>query len=1259
MKLKQAILIFLFPLILSGCNNYFHDLIPPDENRIISFFVKGQIKNSVINNNTVLAIVDTGTPVDSLIPVISISHKATILPITLNYLQEAFPRVDIPKAMVGLLNAQDQADYVLDLIEKNPDFNIPVINKPIDFTGPVIFIVISGQGSIRQYTVNVVIDTGLPRLIGFGFSKYDNRELIQDAITIINENAKVIQAVVLYPAEMDYLSYSLIPSFLILGDRVEIDGDIVRSGIDAIQFEHGIMMQQKTVTVWRNEDSLDYTLVVVFNEDSDSIRSITDFRFDKADNSSIAATAVGSIINNDSLGTIKVQVFYSGAKPTLLTPSFLSPGTVSVNSVNQISGVNSHNFSSQVEYTVVSRNNLYTRTYTVTVDFIDISASLPVIRTFNFTSALNPILVQDVQSQISQSTGQIIVAVRYRGSIVPDILIPEFTATGIVTVNGSIQTSGFSAQNFTRQIRYTVTSIETQMTKDYWVQVNFSRDISSEAFINSFSFHPDENTGLLNELVGRIDHNAGKITIFAPFGSDVSVKTMYPRFTSIGQVRVNNIPQTNGTSGQRFELPIEYEVIAANNVNRRTYTVTVRETQSTIYVNPSAVGEGDGTSWQDAFRSLKAATEAAALFPEDVPKEIWIARGTYLPSETGNREEYYLITANTSYIGGFAGWEESKSMRNADLNPVIISGDLGSGQYSWQLFASGFTGVTARRINGDVSFEDISFKSARASTASGERRYGSAICVALNLEQDSLTVKNCTFNDLQAFWGGAIFSRNGIVDISDTVINTTSATLGGAIYLTGTGSAQLNSVTINNSSASSSGGGIFAEKTLTVSGLSMDNVSATSNGGGIYSIHNFTMSGLPSVIKNVQANDGSAIYLIGAGYSSSISSLTVDTAVSINSYIYSTHNLNLRNSSFQNITSSFYGVYISSPFIEITETKFSNINFGINGSVIRLSSLASGAVFLNNVIIDGVSNGRGIDIISRNSLLISNSQIKSIEQASFGFGSGMQIYNEGYAEILNTTLENITGYDSGGISYNGVNNATYNSSLLIKNSTFRDIIALNWFGAINLNGRNVVIEDSLFENCTARYDYKILSQGSDAIIRNSTFIHDNRLRNPGNNPNIMQSSRFFSGGGTFIDCTFTNLRSNKSGSSFLFDTWGDYPVYGVGSIRGFIGNLILRNCTFNFNSGSVGLFASFQGVLTNGVHVYDRFLMDGVNINWNGGQAPIIYMSRHSNAVITNTFQMRLNNRFNGLPMYGDVFNALVYNNIILLEGGAVPTIVP
>lgn len=97
------------------------------------------------------------------------------------------------------------------------------------------------------------------------------------------------------------------------------------------------------------------------------------------------------------------------------------------------------------------------------------------------------------------------------------------------------------------------------------------------------------------------------------------------------------------------------------------------------YVNQSAVGGNDGTSWGDAYRELQSALQSAQS-----GDEIWVTSGTYYPdyvaatnSHDGNRDRRFVLKKGVRVFGGFNGTESSRFQRNWVENPVILSGDIG------------------------------------------------------------------------------------------------------------------------------------------------------------------------------------------------------------------------------------------------------------------------------------------------------------------------------------------------------------------------------------------------------------------------------------------------------------------------------------------------------------------------------------------------------------------------------------------------------
>ncbi|KAA3641208.1 MAG: T9SS C-terminal target domain-containing protein [Bacteroidetes bacterium] len=89
------------------------------------------------------------------------------------------------------------------------------------------------------------------------------------------------------------------------------------------------------------------------------------------------------------------------------------------------------------------------------------------------------------------------------------------------------------------------------------------------------------------------------------------------------------------------------------------------------YVKHDASGDNNGSSWDNAYTDLSVALGAVTA------GEIWVAAGTYKPG-SGNIDslERFMIGANISLYGGFAGTESSLEERDVENNVTHLDGDL-------------------------------------------------------------------------------------------------------------------------------------------------------------------------------------------------------------------------------------------------------------------------------------------------------------------------------------------------------------------------------------------------------------------------------------------------------------------------------------------------------------------------------------------------------------------------------------------------------
>jgi hypothetical protein len=767
------------------------------------------------------------------------------------------------------------------------------------------------------------------------------------------------------------------------------------------------------------------------------------------------------------------------------------------------------------------------------VEFVSLKDAAPGMLSFRFSQSLNPSLVRDTNGDIRNDTGFILIDVYYGGTTASETLVPEFLAEGTVTVFGSVQISAFSPQDFNRQVKYTVTHpLNPLFSRDYWVQTNFIRDVTSQAIITEFGFHPDENPGLRDSIAARIDQAAGKITVFAPVGSGVTARTMYPYFTAAGLVTVNGAVQTSGMSGHLFDGPVTYTVESANGLNRREYTVEVRELTSTIFVDHKAVGAGDGTNWENAFRSLAVACEAAAQFADDVPKEIWIATGTYTPwGGTGN---YFRLVSNTAYIGGFAGIERAKSERDVAANTVTVTSNLSAG-----LFFSDET------LDGEISFENLRLNGA-------ERTKGAGVYAVLN-DGARVSIQDCEFSDLTAGEnGGAVYVEGGGADIRDTVFSLIGGS-GSAVYLNCQGETAITAVTVGDSPGTAfylggngnkkletvsvgRGGGIRTENTagdLEISGLVLRDIAGT----GIFisgSSGRSILSGIDG--QNISGNavncQTAGSFTLTDGVFNSAGSVTVSSAVSVT----------VRNT----VINGYTGLTVP----------------------LQLSSTSNGNITVDTVTVNGSPNSGGMNISSGGTVTVTGSVIRNT-----GMNEALNYSGNGSLRVENLELRDITGM---GVYIAGSGGTKYLSGIDGKNIAGNAVNVSEGFGSFT-------VVDSEFDSAGA---VSVAGGTTSSVTVQRTKIYNSTVSGTSSAVNVT--------GGTVTvgDVTVNGVTNGRgmtvdSGNTARFsdcvirNTGGDgLTLSGNGEKQ--INDLVIRDIT-----GSA-VYMTGSGVLTvNGLELKD------------------------------------------------------------------------
>lgn len=89
-----------------------------------------------------------------------------------------------------------------------------------------------------------------------------------------------------------------------------------------------------------------------------------------------------------------------------------------------------------------------------------------------------------------------------------------------------------------------------------------------------------------------------------------------------------------------------------------------------IYVKQGATG--DGTSWENATGNLSQVLQRATN-----GTQVWVAAGTYHPTDGTDRAASFQIPSGVAVFGGFNGTETALEQRNIAANPTILSGEIG------------------------------------------------------------------------------------------------------------------------------------------------------------------------------------------------------------------------------------------------------------------------------------------------------------------------------------------------------------------------------------------------------------------------------------------------------------------------------------------------------------------------------------------------------------------------------------------------------
>jgi Bacterial Ig domain/Calx-beta domain len=254
--------------------------------------------------------------------------------------------------------------------------------------------------------------------------------------------------------------------------------------------------------------------------------------------------------------------------------------------------------------------------------------------------------------------------------------------------------------------------------------------------------------------------------------------------------------------------------------NRRligTVDMGAYERTQVIYVDRNAGGANNGSSWASAYTSLITGLANAKV----AESEIWLADGTYLPSNSNNRNESFNLVEHVAIYGGFNSGETDLLQRNTGVHRAVLSGDIGVVNT-----VTDNSYHVVRGANGAI-LDAVSIVKGYAN-GKGTTSWSNSGAGLID-EDTSTTLINCVVADNEsAHVGGGVAgvytegigsdSATGTTLLRGCVVTNNKGKFGGGLFLLGASGGIVNCTFTLNESANG-GGAMYADKSapLTVS----------------------------------------------------------------------------------------------------------------------------------------------------------------------------------------------------------------------------------------------------------------------------------------------------------------------------------------------------------------------------------------------------------------------------------------------------------
>lgn len=188
--------------------------------------------------------------------------------------------------------------------------------------------------------------------------------------------------------------------------------------------------------------------------------------------------------------------------------------------------------------------------------------------------------------------------------------------------------------------------------------------------------------------------------------------------------------------------------------------------QNHFYIKADAPGNGDGSSWENAFKNFP---DAFANYPAGAV--FWVAEGVYHVTNGTNVMEKITLDESVSIYGGFIGNESSLEERAWYNHPCFVSGNIGNPNSQTDNSRGFFDISNEDTLIDGLIFQDIYQSSSADAVVHNPIR---------SLPNSTLSILNCIFRYNTA-WNCSAIRLRGLVNIENSLFHDNTNSSGGNV----------------------------------------------------------------------------------------------------------------------------------------------------------------------------------------------------------------------------------------------------------------------------------------------------------------------------------------------------------------------------------------------------------------------------------------------------------------------------------------------